>query len=200
MTTQSIRILHPVTGALVGRCRGPTESGVCPKAGPNGVVPCAGMMIAAAEPDPGYWPVPIPRGYRHCDLPWNEKVRSCLRESEHCRQRWQSGLKRETLRLRALARSGDPRYRKMTERDLDITALWYWRLSVAAKSLHHAEKRAQHQAKVYLDLTEYRRSLAGSDVSVGPDRSSRLGPVPGGRQSSGVMPRSVRPTAAAAGR
>jgi len=193
MTTQSIRILHPVTGELIRQCRGPTESGVCPLAGPGGVVPCAGMMIAAAEPDPGYWPIPIPRGYRHCDLPWNEKIRSCLRKSEHCRRRWQSGLKRETLRIRTLARYGDPRYRKMTERELDITALWYWRLTVAAKSLRRAEERAQHQAKVYLDLTEYRRSLAGSDVSAGPDPSRGLDPVPDGRRSSGVMSRSLGP-------
>lgn len=84
-------------------CRGPYPSGACPLAGPDGVVPCAGFLIAPADADSEYWPLPIPRGYRHCDVVWNERAQAGLHNAERARERWQAGLIRETKRVRRLA-------------------------------------------------------------------------------------------------
>ncbi|GGN52004.1 hypothetical protein FHR83_008810 [Actinoplanes campanulatus] len=161
MTLREIQILHPVTGEVLHTCPGPDPSGRCPMAGPDGVVPCAGLMIAPPRPDPPYWPLRIPPGYRYCDVPWNEKVRACLRKAENCRRRWDAGLRRSNMRVHYLAEHRDPRYRKMSPRDLDVTALWYWRLSGTAQGLRRSEQRAQEQADTYLAAAERRRTAAG---------------------------------------
>jgi hypothetical protein len=44
--------------------------------------------------------------------------------------------------------------------DLDITALWYWRLSSVAQGLRRGEKRAQERAETYLVFAEHRRDTA----------------------------------------
>lgn len=160
MATRSIRVLHPVSGACVRICRGPSPSGICPLAGPDGVVPCVGFLIAPADADPEYWPLPIPAGYRHCDVIWNERAQSGLHKAEHARRRWQAGLNRETERVRTLARANDPRYRKMTERELRQTALWRWRLTGEAQSLRRSEEKNERQADTYLGFIKFRRGAA----------------------------------------
>lgn len=158
MTTIRVHILHPATGRLLGACRGPTASGACPLAGEDGVVPCAGFLIApATTADPEYWPLPVPAGYRHCDLRWNELAEAGLRGAENCRARWQAGLERERRRARVLARSRDPRYRWMTTAELEKTARWRWRLSPDAQALRRSERKYQEQAATYLAFVKFRR-------------------------------------------
>lgn len=165
MTTRTIHIVDPVTGTCVRVCRGPRPSGVCPLAGPGGVVPCAGYLIAPAGGDPEYWPVPIPRGYRHCDVIWNERAQSGLHNAERARDQWQKGLERETQRVRALAAGRDPRYRRMTDRELRTTALWRWRLTGEAVALRRSEEKNERQADTYLAFLKFRRN-AGSAATV----------------------------------
>jgi nucleotide-binding universal stress UspA family protein len=38
--------------------------------------------------DHRHWPLPIPAGYRYCDVSWNEKAVASLRKAEQCRRRW----------------------------------------------------------------------------------------------------------------
>lgn len=163
MTTDGIQVLHPVTGGVVRICRGPTPSGRCPFTAPGGIVPCAGMLLAPMHADPTCWPVRVPAGYRHCDLPGNERAQACLRKAENCRQRWQRGLERETQRMMILAAARDPRYRKMTTTQLKRTALWCWRLSAAGQALRRSEAHSREQAHDYLEFLKYRRK-AGARV------------------------------------
>ncbi|MEV0895416.1 hypothetical protein [Actinoplanes sp. NPDC049802] len=158
MRTDGIRVLHPATGELIRVCPGPDRSGGCPLAAPNGVVPCAGLLIAPQPADPEYWPLPVPHGYRYCDVPWNVRARACLRKAEWLRERWRAGLRQETERVWVLAGRHDPRYRKMTPHELNATALWRWRLSAAGQALRRAEQKAQEQGETYLAFTEHRRN------------------------------------------
>jgi hypothetical protein len=157
-TNGDIHILHPVTGECVRVCRGPSPSGACPLAGPDGVVPCAGYLIAPAGVHPESWPLPVPQGYRHCDVTWNQLAQSGLHNAERARERWQAGLARETERVRSLAAAKDPRYRKMTDRELEMTALWRWRPTGQAQSLRRSEERNERQAHTYLDFVKFRRN------------------------------------------
>ncbi|MBM2616294.1 hypothetical protein JIG36_12075 [Actinoplanes sp. LDG1-06] len=156
--TRTIHILDPDTGLLVRVCRGPSAAGACPLAGPDGVVPCAGFLVAPAGADPEYWPLPIPLGYRHCDVTWNERARSGLDKAERAQARWQAGLDRELRRVRVLAGAKDPRYRRMTDRDLEKTALWRWRLTGEAQSLRRSQEKNERQAQSYLAFMRYRRA------------------------------------------
>jgi hypothetical protein len=160
MTTRRIQVRQPRSGKIVGVCPGPTDAGACPFAGPGGVVPCAGFLIGPPGADPRYWPLPVPAGYRHCDVPWNEMAAASLDKAEQCRRRWRAGLRHRTARVRTLAVRGDPRYRAMSPHDLDLTALWYWRLSSTAQGLRRGEKRAQERAETYLAFAEHRRDTA----------------------------------------
>ncbi|MEU4424766.1 hypothetical protein AB0F81_29450 [Actinoplanes sp. NPDC024001] len=127
-------------------------------AGSDGVVPCAGLLISPAHADPEYWPLRIPSGYRHCDVLWNERALSCLEKAENSRRRWQSGLALENRRVVALAAAHDPRYRRMTARQLEKTALWRWRLSTAAQALRRSENNSRERAEKYLAFVEFRRN------------------------------------------
>jgi hypothetical protein len=156
----TIRVRQPETGTIVRSCPGPTAAGACPFAGADGVVPCAGHLIEPDRADAQHWPLPIPHGYRYCDIPWHEKAAAALRKAENCRNQWRAGLDRRTARIRYLAAHHDPRYRDMSPRQLELTALWYWRLSTEAQGLRHAEKRAQEEAETYLAFIEHRRDAA----------------------------------------
>ncbi|MCM4084367.1 hypothetical protein [Paractinoplanes hotanensis] len=158
MTKRSIRILDPATGRGVRVCPGPSSTGACPLARPDGVVPCAGFLIAPAAADPEYWPLPIPIGYRHCDVIWNERARTGLHKAERAHEQWQAGLNREVQRVRKLAAGGDPRYRRMTDRNLEKTALWRWRLTGQAQALRRSEEKNERQAETYLAFVKYRRT------------------------------------------
>ncbi|GLY08717.1 hypothetical protein Acsp01_90960 [Actinoplanes sp. NBRC 101535] len=124
-------------------------------------MPCSGLLITPDTSDTTYWPLRIPRGYRHCDVPWNERVRTCVRKAEDNRRRWQTGLNRETDRVRALAAAHDPRYRAMTPAQLDHTALWRWRLTGAAQALRHSEREARDQADRFVSLVRFRHHPNG---------------------------------------
>lgn len=162
MATRSIRVIDPATGECVRTCHGPSPAGACPLAGPNGVVPCAGMLIEPADADPEYWPLPVPVGFRHCDVIWNERAQSGLREAERAREQWEAGLRRETERVRQLAARNDPRYRNMSERDLQKTALWRWRLTGLAQSRRRAEEKNERQADTYLAFIKFRHSASAA--------------------------------------
>ncbi|MFI7547887.1 hypothetical protein [Actinoplanes sp. NPDC049599] len=157
MTTETIQILDPRTGKVLRHCRGPTAAGTCPLAGPDGVVPCAGSMIAPLHGDAQYWPLHVPPDYRHCDVPWNERALSCLRKADDCRRRWDEGLDREIWRVKTLAAARDPRYRNMTSAELRATARWRWRLSAAGQALRKSEQNSRARAEQYLDLVRFRR-------------------------------------------
>lgn len=158
MNTQSIEIRDPDTGGVVGVCRGPTPSGTCPFARNNGVVPCAGYLVSPPKADRRFWPLPVPRNHRHCELLWNTRALSCLSEAEACRAKWQAGVARETRRVFARAADGDPRYKGMTTRQLRKTGLWRWRLSTAAIQLAKSEEKQRERARLYLNFAEFRRA------------------------------------------
>lgn len=65
-----VNILDPGTGAAVGRCDGPDETGVCSLVAADGVVACAGCRIAPTSAGPEHWLLWVPRGSRHCPLAW----------------------------------------------------------------------------------------------------------------------------------
>ncbi|MEV4346453.1 hypothetical protein AB0J83_18455 [Actinoplanes sp. NPDC049596] len=161
MSGRGIRILDPRTGKLTGRCPGPASSGECPLAGADGVVPCAGLLIEPVSADPEYWPLAVPRGYRHCDVPWNERARAYMRKAQRSHARWAEGLEQETSRIFRLAASGDRRYRDMTDYQLRTTALWRWRKSPFAEADRRREERSRHRAGVYLSFVRHRRGSAG---------------------------------------
>lgn len=176
MTMNLIRVLDPDTGETVRVCHGPSRTGACPLAGPDGVVPCAGLLIAPSRPDPEYWPLPVPAGYRHCDVIWNERARSGLDKAEQAREQWQAGLSREIKRVRYLASVKDPRYRKMTERELEKTALWRWRLTGEAQSLRRSEEKNERQAEAYLAFVKFRRTSGSGKPASTTVRNSRTSP------------------------
>ncbi|SNY59133.1 hypothetical protein [Paractinoplanes atraurantiacus] len=161
MTRTDIRIFDPRTGELVRRCAGPTPAGLCPIIGEDGVVPCAGLLIAPAGADPEYWPLSVPRGYRHCDLPWNERAWAYARRAQRSHARWAQGLAEETARIFRLAAKGDRRYRDMDEYELRTTALWRWRKSPFAEADRSREERSRHRAGAYLSYIRQRHSSAG---------------------------------------
>jgi hypothetical protein len=134
-------------------------------------VPCAGYLIAPAGVDPEYWPLPVPEGFRHCDVTWNRLAQSGLHRAERARERWQAGLARETDRVQALAAAKDPRYRKMTGRDLEKTALWRWRQTGEAQALRRSEEKNERQADTYLAFLKFRRNAS----SAGPGSPVRHG-------------------------
>ncbi|GIF12873.1 hypothetical protein [Actinoplanes teichomyceticus] len=160
MSTTTVAIREPVTGQVIDVCRGPTPAGVCPRAGRDGVVPCAGHLVGPPQGDARYWPVWVPPGCRQCRLNWNEQAAGCLREAERCRDRWHAGLVRETDRVYAQAAAGDPRFRRMSDRELRITALWRWRLSSRALALRRAERKQRDWSRLYLSLAEQQREAA----------------------------------------
>ncbi|MEU4689949.1 hypothetical protein [Actinoplanes sp. NPDC023714] len=163
MITRGIRVLDPTTGALIRVCPGPYPAGGCPLAGPDGVVPCAGFLVTVDSTGNHHWPLRIPAGYRHCDVPWNERARDYLRTAETCRRRWDAGLSKEITRVRTLAAAHDPRYRRMSDHEMRATALWRWRLSAAGQALRRSEQKAQERADTYLTFL---RSRHGDDVPV----------------------------------
>jgi hypothetical protein len=160
MITQDVQIRDQVTGKLVGVCRGPDATGACPRAGKNGVVPCAGCLILPPNADPRLWPLPVPPNYRFCELGWNARALTCLDEAEVCREKYEAGAAKETKRVFARAAAGDPRYKKMTTRELKITGRWRWRLSTAAQRLARAEEKHRERAHMYLSFAEFRRLSA----------------------------------------
>jgi hypothetical protein len=155
MNTHAVEIRSPATGEVTDACRGPAPDGACPRAGRNGVVPCAGRLIAPRDGDPRYWPVWVPPGCRHCQLGWNEQALACLHEAERCHDKWRAGLVRETERVLLLAARRDRRYRRMTDRQLRITAQWRWRLSSCAAALSRSEEKQRERARLYLSLAEH---------------------------------------------
>jgi hypothetical protein len=163
MTTQSIQVLDPDTGMVIGVCRGPTPSGRCPLAGRNGVVPCAGRLISPPDADDRFWPLSVPRNHRHCEFGWNARAVADLEEAEACRAKWRAGAARETKRVFARAAAGDPRYRRMTTRQLESTGLWRWRLSTSAIQLSRSEEKHEKRARMYLNFAEYRRLTAAPE-------------------------------------
>ncbi|WP_164842719.1 hypothetical protein [Actinoplanes solisilvae] len=165
MNRSEIRILDPRKGDLVTVCRGPTASNACPLADENGVVACAGFLIAPADGDPEYWPLSIPRGYLHCDVPWNERARTYARKAQRSHARWAEGLEAERARLFRLAAAGDRRYRDMDEYELRTTALWRWRKSPFAEGDRQREERSRHRASAYLSFLRHRRSTSVSSSS-----------------------------------
>ncbi|GAA0504855.1 hypothetical protein Ade02nite_70840 [Paractinoplanes deccanensis] len=160
--TRIVRILDPRTGEVVRVCRGPGPSGVCPLRGANGVVPCAGFLIAPVGGDPQYWPLSVPRGYLHCDVPWNERARAYMTKAQRSHARWAEGLAHETSRLYRLAAAGDRRYRKMSPYELETTALWRWRKSPFAEADRRREERSRHRAGTYLGFIRHRRSASAA--------------------------------------
>jgi hypothetical protein len=116
MNTQSIEILDPGTGKVVDVCRGLTSSGRCPRAGMNGVVPCASHLIRPPGADRRLVAVVGAPELRYCDLGWNAKAISCLTEAGACRDKWKAGAASETRRVFARAAAGDPRYRAIRQR------------------------------------------------------------------------------------
>ncbi|GAA2673550.1 hypothetical protein [Actinoplanes palleronii] len=158
MRSQTIEIRSPATGRLLGTCHGPEPDGACPLVRPDGVVPCAGRLVSPRGGDPRYWPVWVSPGCRQCRLNWNEQAAACLREAERCRARWRRGLERETDRVRIQAAHRDPRYRRMTDRELRVTALWRWRLSSRAQALRHTEQKHRDWSRLYLSLAEQQRA------------------------------------------
>jgi hypothetical protein len=160
MKRSEIQILDPRTGDLVGTCQGPTASNSCPLVDENGVVPCAGFLIAPADGDHQYWPLLIPRGYLHCDVPWNERAQAYVRKAQRSHARWAEGLNAETERLFRLAAAGDRRYRNMDKYALRTTALWRWRKSPFAEGDRQREERSRHRASAYLSFLRHRRSTS----------------------------------------
>jgi hypothetical protein len=157
MISKDIAILDPGTGARIGICHGPTASGTCPFARRNGIVPCAGRLIAPPGADHRFWPLAVPPDHRYCELGWNALAVACLAEAEDCRAKWRAGADSETRRVLARAAKGDPRYRKMTPAQLKTTGLWRWRLSTSAVQLRKAEDKQRERARAYLGFSEFRR-------------------------------------------
>ncbi|BCY09403.1 hypothetical protein [Actinoplanes sp. L3-i22] len=158
MNTRVVEIRNPATGAVTGTCQGPTPAGSCPYAGRDGVVPCAGRLVGPAEGDPRCWPVWVPPGCRQCRITFNDQAVACLRAAERYRDQWDAGLHRERERVRALAARKDPRFRGMSDRQLQVTALWRWRLSGPAQGLRHAEQKQRDWGRMYLALAEQQRA------------------------------------------
>jgi hypothetical protein len=70
MGDDGVDILDDITLEVVDHCDGPV-GGRCPRAGADGVVPCAGHRIDPAEASPEYALLQVPAGSRHCPLTWN---------------------------------------------------------------------------------------------------------------------------------
>jgi len=160
MTAQGIEVRDPRTGDLVALCPGPSRSGTCPFAGRNGVVPCAGHLISPPDADRRLWPMSVPSDHRYCELGWNARALACLSEAESCRAKWQAGVSSETKRVFARAAAGDPRYKKMTSRELESTGLWRWRLSTSAVQLAKSEEKQRERARLYMSFAGFRRHLS----------------------------------------
>jgi hypothetical protein len=55
-------------GVEVSMCQGPDADGRCPRALPDGTVPCAGHLLALPRPIRGSFEWQIPTGYQTCLL------------------------------------------------------------------------------------------------------------------------------------
>ena len=66
-----IDILDPVTNEVVTHCVGPTATGTCPDAGPDGVVHCRGCRIEARNLGPEYWDLYVPPSSTACPSVWH---------------------------------------------------------------------------------------------------------------------------------
>jgi len=66
-----VDILNSATGEIVGHCDGPTPTGACPYAEPDGTVPCHGSRIAPMSAGAEYWHILVPPESRHCPQAWN---------------------------------------------------------------------------------------------------------------------------------
>ena len=157
MSTHGVDVIDAETGDVIGVCPGPAPSGTCPFAGKNGVVPCAGHLIRPPGADRRFWPLPVPRHHRYCELGWNARAQHCLAEAEDCRARWQAGANSQTQWVFARAAAKDPRFKKMNSSQLRETGLWRWRLSTSAIQLAKAEEKQRDRARMYLRFAEYRR-------------------------------------------
>lgn len=155
MTIQRIDILDPATGSAVDHCRGPTGTGACPRAGRDGVVACAGRLMAPLNGDPQFWPVWVRPNSRHCALNWNRRALSCLRQAEAYRDQWLARLTMETDYVAARAAAGDLRFTRMTPRELELTGRWRWILSPQARHLAELEQRYRRRAYMYLAFANF---------------------------------------------
>lgn len=72
MAEGRVDILDHRTRQVLGHCYGPTLAGGCPGAGADGVVPCAGHLIASLAGGPEHWMVRVPPGSRRCPLAWED--------------------------------------------------------------------------------------------------------------------------------
>lgn len=155
MTIQRIDILDPATGAVVDQCRGTTSTGACPRAGRDGVVACAGRLMAPLKGDPQYWPVWVRPNSRHCSLNWNRSAQFWLRQAEGYRDQWYARLTAEINYVKARAAAGDPRFKRMTPRELEVTGRWRWILSLQARHLVELEQTYRRRAHMYLTFVEF---------------------------------------------
>jgi hypothetical protein len=156
MTSQNVEIRDQATGTVVDHCKGPTETGACPRAGKDGVVACANRLIAPSHADPRYWPLWVPPNSRHCALNWNLQAVDALEQAESHRNQWLAGLAKETEYVKRRADEGDPRFAFMTSAELERVGRWRWTHTHRAKSLDSWEHTYRERARIYLAFAELR--------------------------------------------
>lgn len=156
MTTQSVEIRNATTGAVVDHCRGPSETGVCPRAGRDGVVACAGRLVVPPDADPRHGPLWVPPESRHCVLGWSLQAILHLKQAEMYHRQWLAGLAKEINHVRVRAEYRDSRFEYMTPSELERIGRWRWTHSHRAKSLDALERDCRERARMYLAFAEFR--------------------------------------------
>jgi len=134
-----------------------TETGICPRTSRDGIVPCAGCLVAPLNADPEYGPLWVPPNSRHCVLGWSLQAILSLKQAESYHDQWLAGLTREINHVKVRAAYRDHRFEYMTPKELERTGRWRWTHSHQAKSLDVLERDSRERARMYLAFAEFQQ-------------------------------------------
>lgn len=84
----------------------------------------------------------------------HQRALFCRMQAEGLRRKWFAGRQREALYVMARADGGDPRFKRMTQAQLEMTARWRWSQSSRGQYLMKLEKMFTSWAQMYLSFAE----------------------------------------------
>ncbi len=83
-----------------------------------------------------------------------QRAMFCREQAEAARRRWFAGRQREIEHLVDRAAARDPRFKNMTEAQLQVTARWRWSQSAQGQYLMGMESKFTAWAHMYLSFAE----------------------------------------------
>jgi hypothetical protein len=84
-----------------------------------------------------------------------ELARTYQRQAEEYRDQWMAGRAREIQYVIGRAHQGDPRFKRMTQQDLQATGRMRWSKSGQARKLSGLDEEYSRLAKIHLAFAEF---------------------------------------------